>query len=155
MPSTCLSEQADVSVGSALWSTGPGPLSPLAHLCPCTLTGFGRGQFLEVGVEAKPHCSLPKAEAVADCCQPPGCGLHPSKSSWMLSTLVSGYMLQFRPSPLFQGFLKFQGYPDVWLPWAPSEHWAAYMQPQQQCVAGTAWAPWRRASGLSHWATQL
>ena len=30
-------------------------------------------------------------------------------------------------------------YPDFWLICAPSEHGAAYMQPQQQCVAGTAW----------------
>ena len=29
---------------------------------------------------AQPHCSIPKAGAIADYCQPPGCGLHPFKS---------------------------------------------------------------------------
>ena len=69
MPFSYLSEQADVSIGSALRSTGPGPLRPKAHLCPGTLTEFGQGQL-----GAKPHCSFPKAGAVADCSSASGFG---------------------------------------------------------------------------------
>ena len=85
------------------------PLPFVPHRVWARLIG---SSFSEVGVVAQPHCSLPKTGAVADCLSDSRFAVYTSTfinlrpctlSPWVLTTLVSGYRLQFRPSLLFGG----------------------------------------------------